>query len=194
MKTAYNLFISFYSFMSFVYIFIYFYLQASDTELLWIQRAAILILGALATAISTSVPIIFGLFVLAGDVVSVIVFPQLTCALFLKFTNTYGAITGFILSLVLRLGAGEYYLNFKHFIEYPWYDDELGQVFPFRVFAMTISFLTIIFISLFTNMLLSRSLVVEKYDFKRCTDHVSKDDIRQENTKTADTVQLKTLA
>ena len=142
--------------------------QASDKELLLIQRASIFVLGAIATAISTSVPIIFGLFVLAGDIVSVIVFPQLTCALFLKFTNSYGAIVGFFVSLVLRLGAGEPFLNFKHFIEYPWYDAELGQVFPFRVFAILVCFLSISTVSYFSCFLFRKGWVSERYDFMKC--------------------------
>ena len=142
--------------------------QASDKELLLIQRASIFVLGAIATAISTSVPIIFGLFVLAGDIVSVIVFPQLTCALFLKFTNSYGAIVGFFVSLVLRLGAGEPFLDFEQFIEYPWYDAELGQVFPFRVFAILVCFLSISTVSYFSSFLFRKGWVSERYDFLKC--------------------------
>lgn len=162
--------------------------KASDTELLWIQRASILVLGAAATAISTSVTIVFGLFVLAGDFVSCIVFPQLTSSLFFKFTNSYGAIVGFILSLILRLGAGEYYLNFTHFIEYPWYDEEFGQIFPFRIFSMVVSFLSIFFVSVVTNLIFHKGWVDEKYDFMNgCKRQKDSDERQKEEKKPVDT-------
>ena len=161
--------------------------QASETELLWLQRAAILILGAIATVVSTSVHIIYGLFVLAGDIVSVIVFPQLTAALFLRFTNAYGALTGLILSLILRLGAGEPNLNFDYFIYYPWYDDEAGQIFPFRVFAMIISFLAIITISFLTNFLFRKGLLSQKFDVMRCSVNGTQPNSQQEQNKSPTT-------
>ena len=114
---------------------------------------------------------------------SVIVFPQLTAALFLRFTNAYGALTGFVLSLILRLGAGEPNLNFDYFIYYPWYDDEAGHIFPFRVFAMIISFLAIITISFLTNFLFRKGLLSQKFDVMRCSVNGTQPDSQQEQNK-----------
>lgn len=139
-------------------------LQASETELLWVQRLVILIVGAMATTISIFVPIIYGLFILAADIVFVIVLPQLTCALFLKFTNAYGAFLGFITGAVLRLGAGEPYLNFEPIIKYPWFDNNVGQVFPFRTFSMVMSFSIIIVVSLITNVLFLKEVFPKSCD------------------------------
>ncbi|XP_041373644.1 high affinity choline transporter 1-like [Gigantopelta aegis] len=121
--------------------------QASNWELLLVQRFTIVVLGLLSTVISLHVPIIYGLFILAADIVFVIVLPQLTCSLFLKRTNGYGSVAGFLVGTLLRLGAGEFSFSFEPFIFYPFYDDKLGQLFPFRTFSMLCSCLTIMFVS-----------------------------------------------
>ena len=127
-------------------------MQASDTELLTIQRVAIFCVGAMATVISIFVPIVYGLFILAADTVFVIVFPQLVCVLFFPWTNSYGAVCGYIVGVVLRVGAGEYYLNLDPFIFYPFYNEN-GQVFPFRTFAMIMSFICILVVSMVSNII-----------------------------------------
>ncbi|XP_053372519.1 high-affinity choline transporter 1-like [Mercenaria mercenaria] len=138
--------------------------KASEKELLWIQRTAIFVVGVIATMISIFVPIIYGMFILAADIVFVIVLPQLTCALFVKFSNSYGALCGFLVGFICRLGAGEYYLKFDSFIHYPWYSDEMGQVFPFRTFSMLCSFFTILLVSLLTNFIFSKHILPEQFD------------------------------
>lgn len=122
----------------------------------------------MATLISIYVPIIYGLFILAADVVFVIVLPPLTCALFFKFSNAYGAFCGFLVGLFCRLGAGEYFLKFDHFIKYPFFSDQFGQVFPFRTFSMLCSLFTILLISFITNLLFDKNIVPSSCDiFKK---------------------------
>ncbi|KAL3886143.1 hypothetical protein ACJMK2_026159, partial [Sinanodonta woodiana] len=142
--------------------------QAPDQELIWIQRLSIFVIGAIATVISIFVPVIYGLFILAADVVFVIVLPQLTCAVFFKFTNSYGAIFGFTAGLLLRLGAGEITLNFPEFIHYPGFDVRDGQLFPFRTFAMVVSFLTICIVSVVTNFVFKSGYAAETCDRLGC--------------------------
>ncbi|CAG2208476.1 CHT1 [Mytilus edulis] len=125
--------------------------KASDSELLWIQRLAILFVGSLATVISIFVPIVYGLFILAADIVFVIVLPQLLCAVHFKWTNSYGAIVGYLVSVTLRIGAGEPTINLPAFIFYPDYDVETGQNFPFRTFAFVTSVLCIVIVSIVTR-------------------------------------------
>ncbi|ESO93740.1 hypothetical protein LOTGIDRAFT_104920 [Lottia gigantea] len=122
--------------------------NAGDTELIWIQRIFIFIIGAGATAISLYVDTIWGLFVLAADIVFVIVLPQLTCSLFFSDLNGYGAVMAFIAGVVLRIGAGESTLGLSPFIYYPLYDYERGeQGFPFRVLAFVASTVTLVLVS-----------------------------------------------
>ena len=149
-----------------------FLLQASDKELLWVQRIAILFVGAMATLISIQVPIVYGLFILAADVVFVIVFPQLICAVFFKWTNSYGAVMGYIVGVVLRVGAGEPMINLPSFIFYPDYDEDSGQNFPFRTFAMVTSMLCSVVISIVTNFICKK--VVLKNYYSRAAADVSR--------------------
>ncbi|XP_061184790.1 high-affinity choline transporter 1-like [Saccostrea echinata] len=127
--------------------------KAGDTESVWVQTISIFCVGVLATLVSLFVPIVYGLFVLAADIVFVIVLPQLFCAVFIRWTNVYGAIPGFLVGTILRIGAGEVLLDWPPFIEYPFYSVESGQIFPFRTFAMIISVIIIVTISLFVNLL-----------------------------------------
>ncbi|XP_048776089.2 high-affinity choline transporter 1-like [Ostrea edulis] len=128
--------------------------KASDTEALWIQTISILCVGVMATLVSLFVPIVYGLFILAADVVFVIVLPQLFCAVFITRSNVYGAITGFLVGTVLRMGAGESLLDWQPFIKYPFYSVDAGQQFPFRTFAMIISLVTIVMVSLFSDLVM----------------------------------------
>jgi high affinity choline transporter 7 len=105
----------------------------------------------MATLVAIFVPIVYGLFVLAADIVFVLVLPQLFCAVFVKRTNVYGAIMGFLLGTVLRMGAGETFLDWQPLIEYPFYSVDSGQQFPFRTFAVIMSLVTIVLVSLLAD-------------------------------------------
>lgn len=131
------------------------FFQAGDRLLLWVHRLSVVLIGTISTVISiVSVQTIFGMFVMAADIVFVNVLPQLTCALFVKPSNAYGALTGYLLGLVLRIGAGEYYLSLPAFIKYPFYNEEAGeQLFPFRTFLFLLSLFSIVVVSLLTNWL-----------------------------------------
>lgn len=138
--------------------------------MLWIQRIAIFFVGALATVISILVPIVYGLFILAADIVFVIVLPQLICAVYLKWTNSYGAITGYFVGILLRVGAGEPTIGLPSFIFYPDYDVESGQNFPFRTFAMVTSLACIVIVSIVANYI--EQNVNSKTSYKLTKDNV----------------------
>ncbi|ESO93741.1 hypothetical protein LOTGIDRAFT_104627 [Lottia gigantea] len=155
--------------------------KASLLELQIVQRIAIFILGCMATAISLSVPILYGLFILAADIVFVIVLPQLTCAIFLRRTNNYGSICGYIVGLVLRLGAGEPEFNLSAFIYYPYYETQAGQLFPFRTFAMVCSMITIVIVSELTNLFFNRIVSAQSCDIFGSFDYDIVDQSMQSN-------------
>jgi high affinity choline transporter 7 len=76
---------------------------------------------------------------LCGDVVYCVLFPQLALALFDRQANRVGALSGFVVSVFLRLGGGEATLGLPAFLPYPaWTDGE----FPFRTLAMAAGLLT----------------------------------------------------
>lgn len=130
---------------------------------MWIQRVAVFIVGSTATVTSILVPSLYGLFILAADIVFVIVFPQLICVVFLKFTNSYGSLTGYFVGLILRLGAGEFQLKLSPFWKYPFFSETDGQLFPFRTFSMLCSLITIVVVSLATRRFFTNAVLAEKY-------------------------------
>ena len=125
------------------------------------MRAAVVVLGTVAAIIAIKVNSIYALFVLCGDFVYVVAFPQLACVIYLKFANTYGALTGYFVSFFFRLTAGEPLLDFDPLIKY-WYYDEFKKVqcFPIRTFAMLLGLLCIIIVSALTARYLP-----ERFDY-----------------------------
>ena len=110
-----------------------------------IVQLGILIIGAIATFISLQVQSVYALWFLCADLVYVVLFPQLSVALFFKKANKLGAISGFLISIFLRIGGGETTFNFDGFLPYP------EENFPLRTFSMLTGMLTIILVSLLTQ-------------------------------------------
>ncbi|XP_039187752.1 high affinity choline transporter 1 isoform X1 [Crotalus tigris] len=141
---------------------------ASDKEIVWVMRITIFVFGAAATVMALLAQSIYGLWYLSSDLVYIIIFPQLLCVLFIKGTNTYGAIVGYLFGLLLRITGGEPYLSLKPLILYPgWYhdDDEYIQRFPFKTLAMLTSFFTNIAVSYLAKYLFESGTLPPKLDF-----------------------------
>ncbi|KAJ6667460.1 hypothetical protein lerEdw1_016581 [Lerista edwardsae] len=144
--------------------------SASDKEIVWVMRITIFLFGASATAMALLTQSVYGLWYLSSDLVYIIIFPQLLCVLFVKWTNTYGAIAGYVFGLLLRITGGEQYLHLQPLIFYPgWYkDNETGsyiQRFPFKTLSMLTSFLTNIGVSYLTKYLFESGTLQPKLDF-----------------------------
>ncbi|GFS07167.1 high-affinity choline transporter 1-like [Elysia marginata] len=123
--------------------------NASKLELRCVQMFAVVFFGSISMAIAVLSDVIYGIFILAADIVFVIIFPQLTAVLFLpSYVNPAGAVAGFFLGLVLRIGAGEPIIDLPAWIHFPFYsDEEGGQLFPFRTVSMLLSFSAIILVT-----------------------------------------------
>ncbi|XP_031585055.2 high-affinity choline transporter 1-like [Oreochromis aureus] len=152
--------------------------SASDREIVWVMRLTIFVFGALATAMALLTGSVYGLWYLSSDLVYVIIFPQLLSVLFVKGTNTYGSVAGYIFGLLLRIGGGEPYLKLPPFIYYPgWVTQEkvhhltgdvehfIQQRFPFKSVSMVASFLANVFFSYLTKYLFESGMLSHKYDF-----------------------------
>ncbi len=123
--------------------------QSTDKQLRQIAKIAIVLIGAIATAIALTVQSVYSLWYLCADLVYVLLFPQLVCALFLKKVNKIGALSAFFVGLFLRLGGGDATFGLPAFLPYPMQGAE-GVEFPFRTFAMLCSLVSLIFISRLT--------------------------------------------
>ena len=120
-------------------------LQASETEILWVLRISILLVGAAATTLAIIVHTIYGLWYLCADLVYVILFPQLLCVVYMPASNSYGSLAGFVTGVFFRLTGGEPLLSLPPLIEYPWFDADSGyQLFPFKTLSMAICFVSIV--------------------------------------------------
>ncbi|KAL5021602.1 hypothetical protein ScPMuIL_000757 [Solemya velum] len=145
--------------------------QASDREEIWVLRISIVVVGVAGTAIALTVNSVYGLFVICADLMYIIQFPQLTCLLWVPFSNTYGSLLGFLFAFVFRVLGGEHLLNLPAAIKYPFYNNETGQAFPHKTLAMAISFTTILGVSFFTDRAFKRGWIPMKYDIFHCFDN-----------------------
>ena len=69
-------------------------LQASAREVVWVMRVAAVFFCAIATVLAITVQSIYGLLHMCGDVVYVVLFPQLVCVMFVPWFNTFGSLIG----------------------------------------------------------------------------------------------------
>ncbi|XP_006114620.1 high affinity choline transporter 1 isoform X1 [Pelodiscus sinensis] len=143
--------------------------NATDREIVWVMRITIFLFGASATAMALLAKSVYGLWYLSSDLVYIIIFPQLLCVLFIKGTNTYGAIAGYLFGLVLRITGGEPYLYLQPLIFYPGYYADKNNIyiqrFPFKTLAMLTSFFTNIAISYLAKYLFESGSLPPKLDF-----------------------------
>ena len=114
----------------------------------WFVRIMIVVLGSAATAIALSIGSVNALWYLCGEIVYCVLFPQLTLALFDRRANRSGALAGFAVSVLIRLGGGSETLGIPAFIHYPQWGD--GAAFPFRSLAMVSGFVVSVLVSRIT--------------------------------------------
>ncbi|XP_043926879.1 high affinity choline transporter 1 [Protopterus annectens] len=141
--------------------------KASDREIVWVMRITIFLFGAGATAMALLTQSVYGLWYLSSDLVYVIIFPQLLCVLFIKGTNTYGSIAGYITGLLFRLSGGEPYLQFQPIICYPGCylnDNVYIQRFPFKTMSMVLSFITNVLVSYTAKYMFETGSLSPKFD------------------------------
>jgi len=143
--------------------------KAGATELKWVLRVVIVIMGAAACVFALLIESVYTLWYLCSDLLYVILFPQLLCTFYMD-PNTYGSLMAFAVGLVLRIGGGEQQLNFHPFIPYPGNEDimEGKYNFPYKTLAMVSSLVTTIVASWIAKMLFTSGILSPKYDIFNC--------------------------
>uniref|UniRef100_T1IWY2 High-affinity choline transporter 1 n=1 Tax=Strigamia maritima TaxID=126957 RepID=T1IWY2_STRMM len=150
--------------------------QAGEKEIIWVMRAAIFVVGGLATTMALTVPTIYGLWYLCADLVYVVLFPQLLCVVHMKnHCNTYGSLSAYIVGLLLRFLGGEDLMHLPAVLHYPWYNEEDGQLFPFRTLAMLVSLATLLLVSCFTSWIFENAYLPAKFDLFQCVVNIPED-------------------
>ncbi|XP_076457464.1 high-affinity choline transporter 1-like [Babylonia areolata] len=152
--------------------------KASEIEIIWVMRAAVFGVSAMALATALTVSSIYELWFLCADFVYIIIFPQLVCVIYLKDTNTYGSLAGYIVGLFFRLGGGEPSMNLEPIIRYPLYDEEEKlQLFPYKSFSMFMSLGTIVAVSLPLKYVFEAGLLPRRYDIFMCVVNIPDENI-----------------
>ncbi|XP_047134601.1 high-affinity choline transporter 1 [Hydra vulgaris] len=126
--------------------------KASSKEFLWVIRIGIIVVGVIATLMGLTITNIYDLWVLSSDLVYVCLFPQLLCAVYIKFVNVYGSAAAFVLAVSLRTLGGEKVLGIPIVIKYPYFNNG-QQLFPFKTFTMICSLITLVVVSIVANYL-----------------------------------------
>lgn len=136
--------------------------------MMWVLRVAVIFVATIATVMALTVDSIYTLFVLCSDFVYVVLFPQFVCVIHIKKSNTYGSACAFVLGLFLRLAGGIFALGMPALIHYPYYDEELGQLFPFRTMAAIVSFVSLVVVSYATDVIFRKGYLPKRFDILKC--------------------------
>ena len=140
------------------------------------MRLSIIVVGCIATLMALTVRSIYGLWYLSSDLVYVILFPQLVCVVYYKkYCNTYGSLVAYFIGLFLRAAGGEEIMGLSPFIHYPFYDQENGQLFPFRTFSMLVSFFTLIAVSILSKRVFESGWLPPYFDIFHCVINIPDD-------------------
>ncbi|NKB87252.1 MAG: sodium:solute symporter [Acidobacteria bacterium] len=122
--------------------------RATANQLRRAIRGGIAIVGATALLLALRVQSVYGLWFLSSDFVYCVLFPQLTAALFDPKATRRGAKAALVVTVLLRLGAGEPALGLPRLLPYPMIDAATGvSMFPFRTFTMLCGLVTLMVVS-----------------------------------------------
>ncbi|XP_063067943.1 high affinity choline transporter 1-like [Engraulis encrasicolus] len=124
--------------------------QASDREMQWVIRIAVVVTAVISTGLTFLENSIWSLWILGADVAYCIVLPQLICAVFCPVSNGYGAAAGYFLGILLRLLSGEPLIGLPPTIHFPGgeiVDGVYIQQVPVRTVAMLFTLVCVLFFS-----------------------------------------------
>jgi len=132
----------------------------------------------ISTTLAIQYKSIYELFVLCGDFTYVILFPQLLLVLYWSSSNTYGAISSFFVSLILRLLMGDKYLGLPAVISFGTISEPCATVdapelvcqgdVPYRTIVMLIGLVVHILISGMVHIMFCFAGLSLRWDFLKC--------------------------
>ena len=137
----------------------------SPTSMKRLIRISVAVLGGGALVMALKVQSVQALWFFTSDLVFVLLFPQLVCALFDSKANRIGSMAAFAIALVIRVGGGEPLLGMRPLIGYPemfaailpgpatdWYEPGTGtMLFPFKTLAAASGMLVLPLVSRLTG-------------------------------------------
>ncbi|KAL2087559.1 hypothetical protein ACEWY4_016387 [Coilia grayii] len=141
--------------------------EASDREIQWVIRIAVIVTGVVGTSLTLLDNSIMGLWVLGADVGYCVILPQLICVLFCPVSNGYGAGAGYFLGILLRILSGEPLIFLPPAIHFPGgqiIDGVYIQQAPVRTVAMLFTLLCVLFFSYLFEQLFRRHVLPQRWD------------------------------
>lgn len=141
--------------------------KASEQELQRVIRASVLLVGLAGTGLAFSDDSVFALWMLSGDLLYCVVLPQLIGVLHFSCANSYGAISGYVVGLLLRGLCGEPVLGIPPVLLFPGWREQDGvitQYFPFRTLAMLSSVISIFSVSWLVGLAFCHQLIPRSWD------------------------------
>lgn len=127
-------------------------------------KVSIFICGLMGAGLAMTTTSVNLLWIVSADVLYSILTPQLICTFFLpQWVNHYGAVSGFVLALLLRVLIGEPQLGLPDVLPLPWdriqEDGHRFRLFPFCTVLMLMTTGTIIIVSCLTVWLSQKKLL-----------------------------------
>ncbi|XP_069556059.1 high affinity choline transporter 1-like [Brachyistius frenatus] len=140
------------------------YKQASEKTILVVVKVSIVLCGAVGAGLAMTTNSIHLFWVLSADVLYSMMTPQVTCTFFLpQWVNRFGACSGFVLAILLRVLVGEPQLGLPDVLPLPWdkiqEDGHRYRLFPFRTAIMLTTMGTILLASRLARWLSEKGLV-----------------------------------
>ncbi|CAN7937760.1 unnamed protein product [Ixodes hexagonus] len=140
-------------------------LRPEDCLAMWVLRSSIVATAFLSSVVAVTVDSVYGMCLLMGDLVYVVLFPQLLAVVhFPSLCNAYGSLAALVVGFGLRVVGGEPMLGLPALLHYPFFDGaEQRQLFPLKTAAMLASLATLVLTSAAAEAALRLSLLPPGY-------------------------------
>ncbi|XP_049426288.1 high-affinity choline transporter 1-like isoform X3 [Epinephelus fuscoguttatus] len=141
--------------------------QASDKELQWVIRFSIVVVGIVGTSLTYLDSSILAFWILSSDLTYTIMLPQLICVLFVRVSNGYGAVAGYVVAFVMRVLCGEPMFNLPVILQFPGCTLEDGvyiQRSPIKTICMLSALVSILMVSYVASLLFNKGILPKRWD------------------------------